>query len=173
MEHRKKWLVLKYALYFVIFVLLYVLQNIPGLFTVYEVKPVLLIPAAVVLACFEGEFIGGLYGALAGLLCDTAAFSLFGYDGIFVLVCCVAAGLLVIYLLRQNLSSAFMLVGAVMTLRSLGRFFFQYVFWGYEQVGLLFWKEAFWVAVYSTLLTPLYFWLWKRLVHWFRQKLEQ
>ena len=56
-------------MYGAIFVFLYVLQCTPGFLEIMEVKPILLIPAAITLAMFEGEFIGGLYGAFAGLLC--------------------------------------------------------------------------------------------------------
>ena len=59
-NNRRKILTIKYCTLTVLFLLIYVLQSTPGLFSVLGVKPVLLIPAAITLAMYEGEFSGGL-----------------------------------------------------------------------------------------------------------------
>ena len=103
MEKRKLLIRSRYLVYGAIFVLLYVLQCMPGFLEIGGVRPMLLIPAAVTLAMFEGEFGGGLYGALAGLLCGLSSPMLFGFDGMLLLCFCLASGLLVIYLLLLTL----------------------------------------------------------------------
>ena len=79
--------------------------------SVFGIKPNLVIPAVVCIAMVEGEFVGGLLGALGGMLLDLGAFSVFGFYSIQLLVICVAIGLLVIYLMKNNLLSAAILFG--------------------------------------------------------------
>ena len=57
------------------------------------------------------EFVGGLLGALGGMLLDLGAFSVFGFYSIQLLVICGPIGLLVIYLMKNNLLSAAILCG--------------------------------------------------------------
>lgn len=78
----------------------------PGFLSVFGIKPNLVIPAVVCIAMVEGEFVGGLLGALGGMLLDLGAFSVFGFYSIQLLVICVAIGLLVIYLMKNNLLSS-------------------------------------------------------------------
>ena len=92
-EKKKFFACFRYVVYTVIFFLFYVLQNTPSLFSVRGIKPILLIPAAVVFAMYEGEFIGGIFGALAGMLCDMGGFFLFGFDAILTLVFSAVSGL--------------------------------------------------------------------------------
>lgn len=167
MEKRKLLIRSRYLLYGAIFVFLYVFQCMPGFLEIAGVKPILLIPAAVTLAMFEGEFIGGLYGALAGLLIGLSSPMMFGFDAILLLCCCVASGLLIIYLLRRTPVTAYLLSGISVTLRCCLAYFFTYGMWGYEDGGDIFWRNTVWVIVYSTLLTPLFFLMWKRICGYF------
>lgn len=48
-------------------------RSTPGLFSLWGIKPVWVLPLAVVLSAYEGEYIGALYGMLAGLLWELAA----------------------------------------------------------------------------------------------------
>ena len=157
---------------FALFLTLYVLQNTPSLFSVYGVKPILVIPAAVVFAMYEGEFVGGVFGALAGMLCDLGGSFLFGFDAILTLIFSAVSGLLTIYLLRRNLRNAFMMVFVSMLIRCCLTYFFMYHIWQYEDVVSIFWDSTLWVILYSTLLTPVYFWMWKKLCGFFRRRME-
>ena len=96
---------LKHLCYAVSMLVLFTLQTTPGLFELWGVKPILVVPFAVCIAALEGEFIGGLYGALAGLLCDLAGSWVFGFHAILCLCCHVAVGLAAIYLVRRSLGS--------------------------------------------------------------------
>ena len=85
MNRKKKAVIAaKYAAYAMILLVLYVLQTTPGLFVVYGAKPMLVVPAAIAIAMHEGELVGGLFGALAGLLCDMGSSMLFGFNGLFI-----------------------------------------------------------------------------------------
>ncbi len=171
-EKKKFFAGFRYIVYGALFLLLYVLQNTPRLFLIRGVKPILLIPAAVVFAMYEGEFIGGIFGALAGMLCDLGGFFLFGFDAILTLVFSAVSGLLIIYLLRRNLRNAFLLVFLSMSLRCCLTYFFMYHMWQYEGTPSIFWDSTLWVILYSTLLTPIYFVIWKKLCGFFHRRME-
>ena len=171
-ERKKFFSFFRYVVYAILFLTLYVLQNTPSLFSVYGVKPILLIPAAVVFAMYEGEFVGGVFGALAGMLCDLGGFFLFGFDAILTLVFSAVSGLLTIYLLRRNLRNAFMMVFVSMLILCCLTYFFMYHIWQYEDVASIFWDSTLWVILYSTLLTPVYFWMWRKLCGFFHKRME-
>lgn len=172
MEKRKFFAYSRFLVYGAIFVFLYVLQCTPRFLEIRGIKPVLLIPAAITLAMFEGEFIGGLYGALAGLLCGAGGPLLFGFDGILLLCFSVASGLLVIYLLRCTLTTAYLLVFVAVALRCCLAYVFGYGIWGYEDGNSIFWNSTVWMILYSTLLTPLFFWMWRKVCGFFQGNME-
>jgi cell shape-determining protein MreD len=86
-----------------------VLQSTPGFLSVFGIKPNLLIGSAICLAMFEGEFVGGLYGALAGMLLDLGSSRIFGFYSILLFIFCIGAGLAVIYLLHLTWINALMM----------------------------------------------------------------
>lgn len=171
-EKKKFFSAFRYVVYTMVFLLLYVLQNTPSLFSVFGIKPILLIPAAVVFAMYEGEFAGGIFGALAGLFCDMSGFLLFGFDAILALVFSVMSGLLTIYLLGRNLRNAFIMVFVAMAIRCCLTYFFMYHIWQYEDAVSVFRDKTLWVILYSSLLTPVYFIMWKKLCGYFHKKME-
>ncbi len=149
---------LKHLCYAVSMLVLFTLQTTPGLFELWGVKPILVVPFAVCIAALEGEFIGGLYGALAGLLCDLAGSWVFGFHAILCLCCNVAVGLAAIYLVRRSLGSVMLLSLGVLLLTQLLGYFFHYAIWGYEGVSLILWRHTLPVIAYSVLATlPLYY----------------
>ena len=157
----------RFLVYGAVFVFLYVFQCTPGFLEIGGIKPILLIPAAVTLAMYEGEFIGGLYGALAGLLCGLSSPMRFGFDAMLLLCLSVAGGLLVIYLMRRTLVTAYLLVFVSMLLRCCLAYFFSYGIWGYENGEAVFWHSTIWTILYSTLLTPVFFWMWEKICGFF------
>ncbi|MCI8622237.1 MAG: hypothetical protein HFG26_01075 [Provencibacterium sp.] len=171
-NNRRKIGTQKYLAYLLLFLLLYVLQSTPGMLGVLGVRPVLLIPAAVTLAMYEGEFTGGLFGALAGMLCDLGAFSFYGLYSILLLCCTVAGGLLVIHLMRRTLRVAMLLTLGTAALCGLLRFYFDYGLWGYAGISRLFWEQSVPTAIYTTVVTPLFFYLFQRSTRYFAEKIS-
>lgn len=150
--------VLKHTIYVVALLILYVIQSSPGFLEIYKVKPIWVIPAAIAISMFEDEFAGGIYGALAGLLCDTGGFLLFGFNGFIVTLCCVAAGLLVIYLMRCNLLTCLLFVFVTLLVRGSIEYFFAYGMWNYENSALIYTISTFPTIVYSTIVAaPMFF----------------
>jgi len=150
--------ILKNVLFVFILLFLYVLQSVPGLFVIYGVKPFLTIPAAIAIAMFEGEFAGGVYGAVAGLLCDMGGLLLFGYNGFITAACCIAAGLLIIHLIRCNIFAFLLFAVFTMMLRGTVEYFFAYGMWNHLDASRIFLSVTLPTALYSVIAgIPLFF----------------
>lgn len=157
MNNTAKLRFIKHVLYVLLMLTLYVLQTVPGLFEIYGVKPILAISAAVSISMFEGEFTGGIYGVLAGLLCDMGGFSLFGFNGFFVGICCIASGLLVVHLMRCNLLSCLLFVLITVFIRGSIEYFFAYGMWRYPNAVMIYWNDTLPTVAYSTVAAiPVY-----------------
>ena len=63
----------KWCCYTLLMLLCTVLQTMPGLFQFGAAKPLWLMPLALAVAVFEGEFAGALFGAVCGLMWDYTA----------------------------------------------------------------------------------------------------
>lgn len=161
MSKKTKILTLKYTLYAVTMILLYVLQTTPRFLTILDTKPNFVIPAAVCIAMMEGEFIGGLYGALAGVLCDFGGRMLFGFNAIIVMISCVCVGLLFIYLLRRNIINFVLMVTAAMFVRGLLEYLLGYVMWNYEHVWMVLAFMILPMILYTSAVSPLIYYLYR------------
>jgi len=73
MESRRKrsrGQIVKWICYALLGLLCAVLQTTPGLFQFGTAKPLWLLPLALAVAVFEGEFAGAVFGAVCGLMWD-------------------------------------------------------------------------------------------------------
>ncbi|MDL2233669.1 hypothetical protein LJC63_08865 [Ruminococcaceae bacterium OttesenSCG-928-L11] len=172
MKSTKYFHVLKHTVYGLLFLIFYILQSVPGFLTVMGVKPVWVLPAAIILAMFEGEFLGGIYGALAGLLCDIGGFLLFGFNGFLTCLYCVGVGLVIIYLLRCNLLGGILLTLIFMVLRGSLEFLFEFGMWGYDGVWKIYLAHTLPTALYSTVLAIPLFYLFRGLSRKFNLLLQ-
>lgn len=172
MNNRPKINAAKYTIYVLIMIALYVAQSTPGLLAVFGAKPNLVIPVAVAIAVCEGEFVGGVFGALAGILCDYGAMSLFGFNAVILLVCCVAAGLLTIYLLRPTVVNFMLLLAGTLLARGLLDYLLNFYMWGYENVGMLLTGRVLPGILYSLLLAPAAYLVISRLYEHFEEMME-
>ena len=76
MESRRKrsrGQIVKWICYALLGLLCAVLQTAPGLFQFGAAKPLWLLPLALAVAVFEGEFAGAVFGAVCGLMWDWLA----------------------------------------------------------------------------------------------------
>jgi len=152
----------KYFSYTAILLCLFVLQSTPDFLSFGGVKPILVIPACVCIAMVDGEFIGGIFGAVAGVLCDLGSLALFGFNSIVILICCICIGLLVIYLMRLNLVNAVLLTVSTLTIRGLLDYFVTYAMWGYENSSLIIFTGIIPCILLTAVFTPPIFFLIKK-----------
>lgn len=163
-------LIVKYFVLTLSFILIFIVQSTPGILQIMGVKPILLIPAMVSVAMYEGEFVGGVFGLLAGMLCDLGAFSFYGLYSMLLLLAGVFTGLMVIYWMHRSHRTALLLVFCTAALCGLIRFYFDYGLWQYEGITRLFLEQTLPGLVYTVIATPVFFWFYGRIERFFDEK---
>lgn len=147
----------KHIIYSVLLLFLYVLQTTPGLFSIYGIKPILTITAAIAIAMYEDEVVGGIYGMAAGLLCDTGGNSLFGFNAMLMMSFCALIALLTIHLFQNTMINMLFFSVIVYFIRGSLEFVFSLGIWGYENVSRYYIHKTLPVMVYSLCLIPLFY----------------
>lgn len=164
---------LKHGVYLCLLLLFYVVQTNPYFFSFWGIKPLLVVPLAVVIAMQEGEFAGAWYGAAAGALCDLSMTKLFGLNAILLMLCCVAIGLAIIYLVQLSPLNALLLTGTAMLVKDLFNYYFYYAMWGYEQVYLIFIGNMLPELVFTLGAEVLIYWMLTRIKAKFDSRLGE
>lgn len=141
----------RHLTYCLLLILLHTLDTTPRLFELFGGKPTLVLPAALAIAMCEGEFVGGLYGAFAGLLMDSSAFSLFGFNAFFLLAACVGAGLLVSNLVRNTAATNIFFSLVVTLLLTNLRFLFVFGIYRYDGVWPVYLRQVLLTSLYTAL----------------------
>lgn len=159
----------KMSLYALLLLLLYILQTTPGFLSFWGIKPLLVLPFVLAIAMLEGELVGGLFGLLAGLLCDTGGMTIFGINSLLYMIAGVSIGLLVIYYMQLSRTNSLIFTGTVLLLRELFEYFFYYVMWDYDHISIVWFRYMLPMMVLTLLLTPPLFELVKQ-IHGFYQK---
>ncbi|MEG2174189.1 MAG: hypothetical protein RR135_01725 [Oscillospiraceae bacterium] len=160
MEQRTlRLLLLKNILYTFLLLVCYIAQETPDLLTLWGICPLPVIGVITAIAMVEGEFSGGLFGLLGGILCDTAAFHIFGVASIFFLVLGTGIGLLIICLVQPNIKSSFLLTGVFAFIYGLACHYLLYGLWGYEGSAILLLRQTLPSALLTALWGVALFWM--------------
>ena len=112
MESRRKrsrGQIVKWICYALLGLLCAVLQTTPGLFQFGAAKPLWLLPMALAVAVFEGEFAGAVFGAVCGLMWDWLAGRTVGMLALELLLLCFAVSA-VMQLYFKNSAANFALI---------------------------------------------------------------
>ena len=169
-QNTKYRLLGRHGLYIALFLLLYIWQSTPGFLAIDGSKPLWVLPAAIAVALWEGETVGGLYGAFAGLLCDISGPLVFGFNGFLTCLACIAVGLLVAYFVRCNLLSCLLFAAAFVFLRGHLEFLFAFGMWGYDNVWRLYVSRALPTMAYTVAVSPLLYLLFRTLHRYFTKE---
>ena len=145
----RRLFILKNLIYTLTVISAYVLQETPGALSIAGVKPNLVIAAVVAIAMTEGEFSGGLYGLLGGILCDTAAFHIFGAASILFTVLGCGCGLVTIYLVRSNWRTSLLMNSVFAFVYGTVSHYLIYGMWGYEGAAMLYLTKTLPSVVYT------------------------
>lgn len=131
MESRRKrsrGQIVKWICYALLGLLCAVLQTTPGLFQFGAAKPLWLLPLALAVAVFEGEFAGAVFGAVCGLMWDWLAGRTVGMLALELLLLCFALSVLVqVYLQGSTWNFALIGTGTALVVLSLDWLFFYYM----------------------------------------------
>lgn len=159
-EFKKKDNIIRRILLAVMVIVTFILQTTSGFFPApFGIHSCLLIPATVCIAMFEREFSGLFFGLIAGMMLETVSpDSVCFYSVMFTLIG-FTSGLLITYLMRNNLVTALIFTFVFsLLLNSLYCLFF-YVFDGIEISFVFYLKYYFASAVYTTIFTPIFYFL--------------
>ncbi len=168
MNRKKRLLILKFTLYFLITVLLYCFQTTPFMLEISGTKPLLSFTFALCVAIFEGSVAGGFFGFFCGILLDFTSDMLFGLNALVCFACCAGAALLVIFLVRRTLWTSLLIVAAASALRAFVEYYLLYGMWDYSGAGTVFLGRLLPVALYSVVFTLLFY----PLVAFIKQRLD-
>lgn len=158
MNSRKdKHPILKYGLYALLAIVLCIVQNTPGFFMLWGYKPMLLVAMSVVIAIFEGELAGGLFGAFAGFLCDLYGGEKVGYTALMLFLCCVLVGLSVQTFMHPSAVNSVLFTFLTMIIIRSVSFFFVIVLPGHNGAGRFFFFEILPIAGYSAIVALLFY----------------
>ena len=171
MESRRKrsrGQIVKWICYALLGLLCAVLQTTPGLFRFGAAKPLWLLPLALAVAVFEGEFAGAVFGAVCGLMWDWLAGRTVGMLALELLLLCFAVSVLVQLYLQVNPGNfAAVSTATALVVLSLDWLFFYYMP-GYTGAAL---RYVTFVLPGAALTIPaalLAFWLVQRIHDGFR-----
>lgn len=167
MNRKIKVLIIKYITYVAVFLLLYLVQVTPGFLQIFGIKPLIILPAVVCLAMHERELVGGLLGALGGMLCDLSSFTYFGFNAIMFLLMGIAVGLLVEYMMKESMGNAVFFTLCGLVIQMIVSFFFQYGIWSYEDTGRLWLWHIIPCICYSLVYVPPLFLMFRKLSRFF------
>ena len=123
MESRRKrsrGQIVKWICYALLGLLCAVLQTTPGLFQFGAAKPLWLLPLALAVAVFEGEFAGAVFGAVCGLMWDWLAGRTVGMLALELLLLCFAVSA-VMQLYFKNSAANFALIASAAALLVLSK----------------------------------------------------
>lgn len=99
--------VVRYLAYSLELLVLFMLQEVPGLTpAIFGARPVLLFPAVITIAMFEEELPALAFGVVGGLFCDFGLSGPMGFHALILGVLCFFISLLVRLTLQNNLVTA-------------------------------------------------------------------
>ncbi len=99
--------VIRYLAYTLELLVLFMLQETPGLLPpIYGVRPVLLLPAVAAMALFEEELPAMAFGIVGGLFCDFGLAGALGFHGAVLAVLCFFISLQSRSVMQVNLATA-------------------------------------------------------------------
>ena len=157
---RKRSQITKWVCYALLMLLCTVLQTLPGLFRLGEAKPLWLLPLALAVAVEEGEFAGGIFGAVCGLMWDYTAGRTVGMLALELMILCFGVSV-VVQLYLKDTPSNFVLLAVTCALLVLSAdWLFFYYMPGYAGAG----ERFLWVVLPSALMTAPGSWLLHRAV---------
>lgn len=154
---------LKWVCYSLMILLLYVLQTAFPLIRIFDVGPVLVVPAAVSIAMYENEKAAAFTGMAVGFLWDFSSGKLAGFNALILMACCVVIALLTMYLMQNNTLNVMLFTGIFMVLQGLLDYFFFYLIWGYGSSYLVLVRYIFPTALYTVAVSPLVYFLFSRI----------
>ena len=124
-------------------------------------KPVLLVPAALLIAVNNDLMASAYTGAFCGFLIDIACGRLIGFNAVLLTVFCVAATLVFELYLRKKFINYIVIISAVSFLQCWLDYKFFYEIWGYADVERIFTGVTMKVWLYTVISAVILYFVFK------------
>jgi hypothetical protein len=118
-------------------------------------QPILIIPLAIAVSMRENELNSSIFGAVCGLVIDTAAGKLFGFSGVWLLPGCLVASLLVSHLIKVNFLNFLWLNALMCVFMAVTDYFFRYILFNAENAHIVLTRFIIPEHVSAVVLSPL------------------
>lgn len=144
----------------VLTVLTFTFQNTDGLFpSPFGIKAIILIPAVICISMFEREFAGIFYGLAAGAMLDAFSAQSLIFNSLFFTCIGFISGALITYLMRNNLLCALIFTAVSSFIYTALIFIMYHAFDDIASPVYIYFRYFFTSALYTLLLTPIYYFL--------------
>lgn len=144
------------AILAIIIIISAMLQNTAHLFpTIFGARAFLLIPVVVCISMFEKDVTAALFGAFAGMLWDMTSAVNDGFNTIFLMLIGSICGILVNFIMRNNMVTAMLLSSGALLLYSLSYWLIFVIARGVEGGASMFLTFFLPCSVYTLVFTPL------------------
>lgn len=162
--------ILKWVSYYLILFIVYSWQTTPNLFEIFNIKPVLIVPLVVAISMYEKVMESACIGMLAGFLWDISSDKLFGFNAIILIVITAFISLICIYYLQTKLINFVAFCVLALFIQGGLDYFFYYKIWGYENSEIIFNNRILPTIIYTTIISPIFFYLIKKISMWFNKQ---
>ena len=146
---RKSSQIFKWVCYTLLMLLCTVLQTMPGLFQLGAAKPLYLLPLALAVSVFEGEFAGAIFGAVCGLMWDYTAGRTVGMLALVLMILSFAVSAVVQLYLKNSAPNFLLIVAGCAALVLACDWLFFYYMPGYSGA----WNRFLWFVLPCAVLT--------------------
>ena len=146
---RKSSQIFKWVCYTLLMLLCTVLQTMPGLFQLGAAKPLYLLPLALAVSVFEGEFAGAVFGAVCGLMWDYTAGRTVGMLALELMILSFAVSAVVQLYLKDTAQNFLLIAAGCAVLVLACDWLFFYYMPGYSGA----WNRLLWFVLPSAVLS--------------------
>ena len=146
---RKSSQIFKWVCYTLLMLLCTVLQTMPGLFQLGTAKPLYLLPLALAVSVFEGEFAGAIFGAVCGLMWDYTAGRTVGMLALELMILSFAVSAVVQLYLKDTAQNFLLIAAGCAVLVLACDWLFFYYMPGYSGA----WNRFLWFVLPSAVLS--------------------
>ena len=160
--------VIKWVVYFVLLFFLFIFQTSFDLSAIFDIRPVLIVPFIIAISMQEREIFAVIFGIVAGFMWDFSADKISGFNAAILMICCVGVTLVTMYYMGNNFLNSMLFCGVVMIVQGLLDYLFSYLIWGYADSYLILIRYILPTALYTVVVTPLFYFL----LRWLHRKFE-
>lgn len=145
----------RFLAYTIEILVFFVIERIPNLIpSVNHVKPMILVPVAIMIALFEGNKVGAVFGFVVGVFLDVGATGKIGFYSAVLACLGFLVGTAAQKIIKFNLITSVAFAIAFTAAFYFTHFIFEYLFRGYSDVIYAFFNHYLVGVLYTVMLSP-------------------